>query len=61
LNVPRLRLTPVAQGAFPDIGTRLGTEVRRSGAWIIVRWDGNTDDVWLPLAAVEVVEPEGTP
>jgi hypothetical protein len=54
----RLRLTPVATLAFPDIGTRLGTEVYRSGPWIVVRWSGDDSDVWLPLAAVEPVEPE---
>jgi hypothetical protein len=75
LTVPRVRLTPVAtlaglacsafrpasRSSIPDIGTRTGTEVRRSGAWVIVRWQGDDSDVWLPLAAVEPAEPVETP
>jgi hypothetical protein len=56
----RLTLTPTASARFPDIGNRLGTKVRRSGDWVVVKWDSIDGETWLPAASVEAVQTEGT-
>lgn len=53
----RLRLTPQAAQRFPDIGTRSGTELRRTTAttpaWVAVHFDGTDGEIWLPADALE--------
>lgn len=53
----RLRLTLEAAARFPDIGTRVGTELRRTNAttppWVAVSWDGTDAETWLPANVLE--------
>lgn len=49
----RVRLLPTAREAFPDIGTRHGTILRRAGQWVIVSWDGSDATTWIQAASVE--------
>lgn len=49
----RVRLTIPAREAFPDIGTRHGTLLRRAGSWAIIAWDGGDATTWIHAASVE--------
>jgi hypothetical protein len=51
----RVRLTLPARDHFPDISTRHGTLLRRSGQWAIIAWDGIDAASWMPAASVEDV------
>jgi len=49
----RVVLTPSACSRFPDLGTRTGVLMRRSGEWVVVRWDGMDGETWFPGADIE--------
>lgn len=49
----RVRLTLPAREAFPDIGTRHGTLLRREDRIAVIAWDRTDATTWIPAASVE--------